>query len=509
MMNNTSQYTTVVTIKIKKTSPWVWILLLTLLLAGAFIRLYDLTDPPLDFHPTRQLRGMIIARSIYYHILPNTDASKRDLADAITRSTGRYEPSILETIVAYTYRLAGSEIWWVARIYNTLFWLIAAWAIFAISRRFASSEAGLIAVGYFLILPFAVQASRSFQPDPGMTMWLVLSGYSLLRWSEKPAWKYTLLAGLCGGMAILTKPVAAYMVGMAALGVIISVLGWRRIWQNLQVWVMAILMLVPSLLFYLLERQGGIGGYFMNWTVALSHLLTDPSFYVRWLSFLQDLFGLTPILLALIGVILASPRLRSMLLGWWIGYAIYGMSLPYQMYTHSYYSIQLTPVIALSLTPLAEIILERINKQRGLWKVLFAAVVALSIVFPAWLSITAAKAEDYRSAPGYWSDIGSKLPPQGRIIALTQDYGYPLMYYGWRKVALWQTSGEQNLADLRGREKDFNSAFTNRIDGMDYFLITAFNQFNSQIALKKTLTEKYPVFAQGNGYLIFDLTHPK
>lgn len=504
-----SRSATVVTIKIKKSPQWVWFFLVALILVGGFLRLYDLTDPPLDFHPTRQLRGMIIARSIYYHILPDADASKRELADAIARSTGRYEPPILETIVAYTYRLAGSEIWWVARIYNTIFWMIAALGLFAIARRFVTPQAGLIAVAYFLVLPFAVQASRSFQPDPGMTMWIVLSGYGLMRWSEAPSWKFALLAGLCGGMAILTKPVAAYMVGMAALGVIISALGWRRIWLNVQVWVMAILMLVPSLLFYLLERQGGIGGYFMNWTVALSHLLTDPSFYIRWLSFLQDLFGFTPILLALVGVILASPRLRSLLLGWWIGYAIYGMSLPYQMYTHSYYSIQLTPVIALSLTPIADIILEQINPQKGFWKGLFGAVVVLSIAFPAWLSIAAAKAEDYRAAPAYWQEIGSKLPPQGRIIALTQDYGYPLMYYGWRKVALWQTSGEQNLADLRGREKDFDSAFTNRIDGMDYFLITAFNQFNSQVALKKTLTEKYPILAQGNGYLIFDLTHPK
>ena len=47
--------------------------LLILLGLGIYIRLYDLTDPPLDFHPTRQLRSAIIARSMYYRSLPETE----------------------------------------------------------------------------------------------------------------------------------------------------------------------------------------------------------------------------------------------------------------------------------------------------------------------------------------------------------------------------------------------------------------------------------------------------
>ncbi|MGW8250224.1 MAG: hypothetical protein ACWGO1_06250 [Anaerolineales bacterium] len=46
-------------------------MLLVALLAGALaLRFYDLTDQPIDFHPTRQLRGAIIARGMYYDMLP-------------------------------------------------------------------------------------------------------------------------------------------------------------------------------------------------------------------------------------------------------------------------------------------------------------------------------------------------------------------------------------------------------------------------------------------------------
>ena len=52
---------------------WERLTLSLLLLLGLGIRLYDLTDAPLDFHPTRQLRGALIAPGIYYRWLPHAD----------------------------------------------------------------------------------------------------------------------------------------------------------------------------------------------------------------------------------------------------------------------------------------------------------------------------------------------------------------------------------------------------------------------------------------------------
>jgi len=83
-----------------------------------------------------------------------------------------------------------------------------------------------------------------------------------------------------------------------------------------------------------------------------------------------------------------------------------------------------------------------------------------------------------------------------------------LMYYGWRKVDLWQTSSEQNLAELRNREKEFSTSFSNHIEGKDYFLVTAMGQWKNQPTLQKTLNENYPLIAEGDGYLLFDLAHP-
>ncbi len=479
-----------------------------LLALGLGLRLYDLTDQPLDFHPTRQLRGALIARSMYYQMLPNADPQARQIAVGIANTTGQYEPSIVEKLVAMTYLALGREVLWVSRIYTSLFWLIGGVALYDLARRMTSYSGALVALAYYLILPFAVQASRSFQPDPGMVMWIILTVYALYRWGEKPSWKWAILAGALGGMAILTKVVAGYIVGGAAVAVVLSTLGLRRFWRNPQVWSMAVLMVAPSAIYYL-GRSGRASDYFSGWTLSLSHLLLEPSFYARWLNLVQDLMGLWVLLLALVGVAISKKRERLLLLGLWVGYGLYGFFLPYQMYTHNYYHLQLVPIIALSLAPIGQLIIERVSKQPKTWQALAAAAALLGVIFLAGISITTLNQKNYRGEPAHWEEIAALLPTDGKIIGLTQDYGYPLAYYGWRKVQLWPIRGERQLSDLRGISKEFQDFFAKRTEGRSYFLITAFSQLDDQPDLKQYLEEIYPVAAQGEGYLIYDLLHPR
>ena len=58
----------------------------------------------------------------------------------------------------------------------------------------------------------------------------------------------------------------------------------------------------------------------------------------------------------------------------------------------------------------------------------------------------------------------------------------------------------------KGGEFDFEAEFEDRTWGASYFLITDFAEFELQPMLKKQLYENYPIYADGDGYLIFDLT---
>ncbi|MFZ1041237.1 MAG: glycosyltransferase family 39 protein [Anaerolineales bacterium] len=494
------------------------VLLILLLILGAALRFINLTVPPLDFHPVRQLRNLIVARSIYYKLLSNPDPQKLALSKAFYNAVGQYEPPITESITAWTYTWTGGESIAVPRVYETLFWLLAGLALFDLARRIASPTSALIALAYYLVLPFAVQASRSFQPDPLMTSSFIAGIYFLYRWStslqlpplsekmggeKEGGWKWAILAGLFIGFAVLVKIVIVFFVIGAAIAAVLSTLGWR-FWKSIQVWAMVALMAIPAFIYYILGHPGRSDEYFFAWTVDLIKLITTTSFYAHWLGFIGSLFGLTILFLSIAGIFLAPPRLRWMLIGIWIGYICYGLTLPYQMYTHSYYHIQLIPVVALGLVPIIEAVAVRVSREPRWLKAVLIAIVVFVIGYQAWIarSDLVAQAADYRREPAYWENIAKAVPANANLIGLTQDYGYRLMYYGWRKITLWPYVN--GLTAVKGTNVNAQAKFSELVAGRDYFLVSASNQLDAQPELKKIL-DGYTVAEQGNGFVLYDL----
>ena len=479
------------------------VLLILLLILGAALRFINLTVPPLDFHPVRQFRNLIVARSVYYQLLPNPDPQKLALSKAFYNVVGQYEPPITESITAWTYTWTGGENIAVPRVYETLFWLLAGLALFDLARRIASPISALIALAYYLVLPFAVQASRSFQPDPLMTSAFIAGIYFLYRWSEEQKWKWAIFAALFIGFAVLVKIVIVFFVIGAAVAAVLSTLG-LRFWKSIQVWVMMALMAVPAFIYYILGHPGRSDEYFFAWTVDLIKLITTTSFYAHWLGFVGSLFGLTILFLSIAGVFLAPPRLRWMLIGIWIGYICYGLTLPYQMYTHSYYHIQLIPVVALGLVPIIEAVAVRMSGETRWLKAALIALVVFVIGYQAWIarSDLVAQAADYRREPAYWENMAKAIPVNANLIGLTQDYGYRLMYYGWRKITLWPYVN--GLTAVKGTSVNAQAKFSELVAGRDYFLVSASNQLDAQPELKKIL-DAYTVTAQGEGFVLYDL----
>ncbi len=485
-----------------QTRPANWFVFFIILLAlGGLLRLLDITDPPLDFHPSRQLRNTLVARDIYYSLLPSASAEERDLAKTFANSVGRYEPPVVESIVAVTYFFTGGENIASARVWETLFWLLAGIALFDLMRRAISPWAALIGLAYYLVLPFSVEASRSFQPDPLMTSAFVIGIYFLYRWSEEQTWKWAILAGLFLGLATFVKIVIAFFAGAAAIALVLFTLK-KDFWKSKQVWAMAAIMVLPALLFYVLLNQGRSTEYFLSWTVALIKLITSTDFYTKWLAFLGQLFGLTMIFLSIAGSFLATPRLRWLLTSLWVGYFLYGLTLPFQMYTHSYYHIQLIPIVALGLAAALNPLLESAAGQSAVGRAGFIAVIVAVIGFQSWVSRSVLVAESFHHEPPFWQQVGDAIPADAKVIGLTQDYGFRLMVYGWRKVALWPYVTE--LAEVRNGTVDFADRFDELTAGRDYFLVTSFGQLDKQPSLKKLL-DAYPIAIEGDGYVLYDL----
>ncbi len=162
-----------------------WITALLLILGLGFtIRLYDLTDLPLDFHSTRQLLSALKARGMYYQTLSADDvpAEQRSFAIQQWKFRASVEPEFFERVVAFTYQFTGEQVW-VARIYSSLFWMIGAVFLFLLARDLTSTDGALAATAFYVFLPYAVIASRSFQPDPLMVMLIIIFWWAVYKWS--------------------------------------------------------------------------------------------------------------------------------------------------------------------------------------------------------------------------------------------------------------------------------------------------------------------------------------
>jgi 4-amino-4-deoxy-L-arabinose transferase-like glycosyltransferase len=501
-----------------QTHTW-FITLIILLLLGAVLRLIDITDAPLDFQPSRQLRNSLVAREIYYSLLPTATSEERALTKDFASAVGQYEPPIIESIAAFSYFIAGGETIVVARIWETFFWLLAGIALFDLMRRASSPWAALIGLAYYLTLPFSVQASRSFQPDPLMTSAFVIGIYFLYRWSEacgvqelnvqngyapesrNDTWKWAILAGVFLGLATLIKIVIAFFVGGAAIALVLFTLG-KNFWKSKQVWTMAAIMIVPALCYYVLLNHGRSTEYFFAWTVTLLKLITSTDFYTHWLAFIGSLFGFTIIILSLIGTVIAAPRMRWLLISLWVGYVLYGLTLPFQMYTHSYYHVQLIPIIALGLTVAANPLVESAAGMGGVRSASLLALIVAVFGYQAWIARSVLMAESFRHEPAFWENVGAQIPTGGETIALTQDYGFRVMLWGWRHVDLWPLVTD--LGEIKNGERDFSAEFAELTKGKEYFLVTAFGQLEKQPGLKDIL-DTYPILAEGDGYVVYDL----
>jgi hypothetical protein len=484
------------------------VVLLTLLFGAALtIRMYDLTDLPLDFHPTRQLLSAIKARALYFETQPD-GYSTWQLETAIKQAQLKTnaEPVIFEQIVAYTYRYTGEQVW-IARIYGTLFWLIGGIFLFMLVRDLVSFEGALISTAYYLLFPYAVIASRSFQPDPLMVALIISFLWMLSSWTRFPTWTKALLGGLLGGLAIYVKFSAAFFVIGGALGLVLSRYTLRELFHNAQVWVMAVVGALPALayLIYGVYIAGFLGEKFSGRFVPA--LLLSPLNYLQWETKVSFAAGGVFIMLGLLGFFFAKDRhVRSFMFGLWGSYLLYGLFFDYHVATHDYYHLPLIPIVAVSLSPLGDAFLARLSESApGRWMPSAVFVILLyGVLSVTWDIRNQMKAVDYRPEAAMWAEIGELLDYESTAIALTQDYGSRLEYFGWTGSTNWPASGDIYATYLRGGKFEFEDAFPRIVRNKTFFLVTDFDELNKQPELKAKLST-YPVYAEDEGYIMYQL----
>ncbi|MGE5224776.1 MAG: ArnT family glycosyltransferase [Omnitrophica WOR_2 bacterium] len=480
------------------------------------IRLDDLNDLPLDFHPTRQLWSALLARGMYYESLPSLPTWMRQPALAQYKSEEVLEPRIMETLAVIGYRLTGGENLWIPRFLSILFWLLGGIPLFLLARSLTSEEGAFVALSFYLILPYAIESSRIFQPDPLMVALLIAACWAFYRWYEVPTWKNAVLAGVLAALAIFSKVVAVFplMGGMA--GLLLAGRGVKKTLRDPQVWATGFLALFPTVAYLLygylisgeLARRSG-GRFFPD-------LLVSPFFYLRWENKIGFIMGHALLVLALIGVLLYTRRTkRFFILGLWLGYIVYGLAFNHHISTHDYYSMPLIPIAALSLAPVGDMLLKRLaavagpGAGRSLFSAAVVGLMLMGMILVDWDVHKSFKQVDYRSLAYAYQAVGEAVKHKNTVVALTEDYGYRLAYWGFLNTNVWPSYGDLNyMKQISGKTPDFSQLFKTYTAGKEYFVVTWTAELDLQPDLRTKLYDHYPIFTEGQGYVIFDLKHP-
>ena len=493
-----------------------WFLIAFLLVCFALaagIRLYDLGDLPLDFHPARQLQSMLKSRGMFAATSSDYSSEQRQIAISQWKSQPVEEPEVMENLAVLTYRVIGHEDIWFPRFYSILFWLVGGVGLFLLLKAMIGTDGSVVGTLFYLFFPYGISASRTFMPDPLMIALIIWSIWALFRWSQRPGWGRAILAGLLCGLTLYIKLTSLFFIAGAFFSLVFTTYGFKQTWRHLQFWVMGLLAILPAL-FY-----NGLGIYVFKFISSdavdnriLPGLLIQPLSYVQWNEMIGTVVGYAAFLLAAVGCfLLANRKARAVALGLWGAYFVFGLVFVYYFTTHDYYHLPLILPVCIGLAGLAQALLPKLAElihPGWLARALVIVLLLAGLGETTWQVRNDFKRTDYRSQAQFWADLGKKL--QGTdSLALTEDYNGRLSYWGWDDATYMPAMNELVHRALSGHDADVAATFAAVSQGKQFFLVTLMDDPTMTSGLMDYLMQTYPIYDQGSGYIIFDLRTKK
>ena len=473
---------------------------------GLIIRVSDLFDAPLDFHPTRQLHSALIARGMYFQTLDDAPDWKREMSYKQWQAEGLIEPQIMERLTALTYQLFGSEQLWAARLWAILFWMVAGIFLFLVTERIANFAAGTFAVIFFMVWPYAAAASRAFQPESLLIASILAAIWAFLKWMEKENIIWAILCGLLIGFSIYVKSTAVFFLAPALVWVTIKKFGLKSALKNRQVWVIGILSIVPFLAYYFygVVILGILGGQFSF--RFFPNRWTDPLFYLQWVLELDYTIDLVIVLAAILGISLfTKKKYFYLLVGYLVGYVLYGFVFSYHITTHDYYHLPMMIPVSIGIGIILGKIFDISERNRTLTKIIFTCAALLFIGINTWEIRSALSRSNFKEEIEKWEMLGEKLGHESRVIGLFSNYGYRLAYWGWMHVSSWTTSDDVALRELAGQNVNLEAEFLDRISDYDYFVVADQEEYEDQKFLKEYFESNFLKTEKIKDIIIYDL----
>jgi 4-amino-4-deoxy-L-arabinose transferase-like glycosyltransferase len=437
---------------------------------------------------------------------------QREVAIMSAEREPSLEPPILEAIAALSYRVAGGEHLWIPRLISVFCWLVGGIFVYAIALKLGSFEGAVFAVAFFLLLPFTVEASRSFQPEPMMIMFMAISIYLIILYAESPTVQRLIMSAVFSSLAILLKPTSLFFVYGAYVSMLIyTKKDWRQLFDRNSLLFYS-LSFLPVVLFY--GYGIFIAGY-MRWKLQTSfvpQLVFDLNFWDGWLKRVRSVMGFTAFLGGFLSVLLFQKGWQKfLLLGLWVSYFACVFTFTYHIHTHDYYHLPLIVIVALSLSSCVTLISRQIRSEskEWYWQFLFWCTIVAAFVLSAGTSIQAKrKVANVEGEIQIASTIGKIVNHSTQTIVLDEFDGKTLMYHGQFSGIYWPHTYDfvdgllWNEPELNAQQRFYELSKNN---SMEYFIVTDLSELTKQPDLNNFLRSRFVVVVENEDYLIFEL----
>ncbi len=482
----------------KTQAAWRWGALIVPLAVALALRAQYFGQWPIGFRPTLEFDSANAARTIFLALTSDHAAGWQQAW--LAAHPGRFiEPPLLQTLTALTYLPGGVERPWTAAVFNAVFWFAAAALLFVAMRRMVGWWGATLAASYLFLAPFAVAVSQSFQPEA-----LLVLGLALVIWyatrGDVTASHRLVVAAIIGGVAGLTKP-------GPPLAIIAMVFTWSALqsgslaarWRWLRLVALIGLAALPSIAYAYLALPDQFG------YKVLPGLLLTPGYYTGWLSNVLGVVGIVPLVGGVLGFLL-SRRVRLLGLAFGVAYLADSAIFTWHTMTHDYYQVPLLVMIAVGLGGLGETLVKRTAAAGREWAFAIAGGVAIAIV----MTYVMAPKGLLGATPGRYPNqarfeaVGRLLGAGERVVAYSDSYGYPLMYYGRLVVAWWPTASQKKFEAILGVEVSDAARLAQliKVDRPHYFVIT----LDGSQGLEDLLGAQYPMVVEETGLRVHDLT---
>ncbi len=528
------------------------IILAIAFLAAAAVRLYNIDAAKLYFSPTRQYESFCIARQFYFESIDSVPDWQRQVAKANQRASGWKQPPITEYLVSLVYRTTGGESHWAPSVVSSVFWLIGGVFVFLIAQKYTPAVAAAIATAFYLLCPFGILMSRSFQPEALMTMMFLASVYTIFNYYEKQSTKRLLVMAVVSGLAVLAKVNIIFPIWAAFIAGGMCKRSFRKTIFSRRHLLFALFGIMPGFIYY-------FGGALFTGKLRMvaqsiyaPGLLWDSFFWTGWLNQLGCVVGYICLVGMFIGIMIVRDKpVKSILIGLALGYLAYALIFTYTTATHDYYQVQIIPIVVLAASPVIAFFLDQLqhknsrHHQSALAVGLLLLIVLLGLLVSIKKSTFRSESEYIKRClafgyncfglrPDYlsqfstdYADFVETAEEIGRAVkhsdkTVTLGKAAPLWYYGEYAGHRWPRHHNWPFPDSIGSigtgakwskyrglsaAKLFEEYFARFAP--EYFIVAVPGDFEKQKSLKEFLYGKFKVLVHEEKYLIFDLTEPK